>query len=324
MPISVGIPTCNRLDMLLECIESIFANDYRPIEVVVSDDAHDPQVSSALTRIDKPSGISVKYVPNTHGRGQAANVKNAIHHASSEMFILMHDDDYFVPHGIDRLAEAWNAHDGRVAAVYGWLYHVDKDRHVCQERTDLLREIRHRNMPSGAQPSPLWAALSLQVPQNGFMIRRSVANAMPIFDETQVGTIPIDYHFNINYALHCSGDFLLIHDYVSAYRQSSASVIRPTGLFKSDHHLHYLALTRVPVTTALERKARDLALLNASRRAIIGFAAVGDARQARQVLMRHFRHLRRWQDRVRLPLLVAMATLHLRIPAFLGAERYRR
>ena len=323
MPISVGIPTYNRLDMLLECIESIFANDYRPIEVVVSDDAHDPQVFSALTRIDKPSGISVKYVPNTNGKGQAANVKNALHHASNEMFILMHDDDYFLPHGIDHLAEAWNAHHGRVAAVYGWQYVVGTDRAVDRARTDYIQEWRLRKRPCGVQPSPLWAALRLQVPQNGVMLHRSVANTMPIFDENKVGQLPVDDHFNINYALHCHGDYILTHEYISAYRRSDISVIRPKGAFKPDGHLGYLALMRVPVTTELEKQARDFVLLYASRRAIIGFTAAGDARHARQVLMRAFRHQRRWKDRIRLPLLVAMSTLRLPIPAFLVAERRR-
>jgi glycosyltransferase involved in cell wall biosynthesis len=323
MPISVGIPTYNRLDMLVECIESVFSNDYRPIEIIVSDDAHDPLIPSILSQLRTPDGITIHYAPNRCGKGQAANVKNAIYNAKHELFILMHDDDYFVPSGIDSLVRAWQDHGGRAAAVYGRQIHVDHDGHLDLAHTKAHADRRFKNMPIGVQPSALWAALTFQMPNNGALIRRSVVASMPIFDEAQVGRIPVDHHFNINYALHCQGDFILIHDYVSAYRRSEVSVLRPSSTAKADGHLHYKALTRVPATSEFEKQALDVELKRASRRAIIGFAAAGDAREARRLLMRTLRCHRRWKDRIRLPLLVAMSTLRIRIPLFLAAEGRR-
>jgi GT2 family glycosyltransferase len=290
MVLSVCIPTYKRHDYLVECLQSVFASTVRPLEIVVSDDAHEAALEARFAALPVPDDVTLRYVANHRGRRQAANVHNAFAHATHELVVLMHDDDYFLPGGLDALWRAWQAAANDVDAVFGRRRIVDAAGRFQPKLTARGRRKWHFSEP-GLVSSNLWSALMLQFPANGMMLRRSVVLAAGVPLETEVGH-HTDLHFGIRYAFQATRPFLLIADEVSAYRHSSTSVRRSDGVFELDGHLDYTALEAIKPPGLLERAALQQALDRSAHEAILAFAARGERRRVLELFSRHWRRMR--------------------------------
>jgi glycosyltransferase involved in cell wall biosynthesis len=313
MAVSVCIPTYKRHDLLQECLETVFASSIRPLEVVVSDDAHEAELQHLLDTLPRPAGVELRYAANHLGRRQAANVRNAFEQASHEVVVLMHDDDYFLPGGLDALWRAWQANAERVDAVFGRQRVVHADGTLQAGRTQRWNA-QFRRLEPGFSPSNLWSALVQQFPMNGMMLRRSVALAAGVPPEAEVGH-HTDLHFGIRYALTATRPFLLIADEVSAYRWSPQSIRRSAGVYELDGDLDYAALAALEPRDALERAGKRHALNVASSWAVLALVAKGRRRAALEVFVRHLRGMRaRWPTRLKLALVLAGALVGLRWP----------
>ncbi len=311
MAVSVCIPTYKRHALLLHCVESAFASTIRPLEIVVSDDAHETELEERLAALTTPAGVTLRYVANHLGRRQAANVQNAFDNAAHELVVLMHDDDFFLPGGLDALWRAWQGAEDGVDAVFG------RQRLVAADGTALWRRSqrwnrKYRRTEPGPVRSTLWSALVQQFPMNGMMLRRSLALAAGVPREDEVGQ-HTDLHFAIRYARTAERPFLVIAAEVSAYRLSAQSIARPADVFNLDHHRNYATLERIEPRDDLERRAREHALDGAAGRAIVAFLAQGDRRKALEVFRRHWRRLRLPPAaRLKILVLVAGAALGIR------------
>jgi len=289
-PVSICIPTYQRPVFLKECVVSTFSAQIRPLEILVSDDAHDASVADMLAALAPPSGISVRYMANTAGRGQAANVNNLFKQASHERLILMHDDDFFLEGGIDALVAAWETQGGNVDAVYGRQCIADADGAIDWDATAINDRAYFKLEPSGEQRSPLWAALTQQFPNNSMLIRRSIAAAVGYPPESDVGYHPVDLAFNIAYANRCGRHFIFLHDYVAAYRRSPTSVARSTRRGRQeDGHLIYDWLLTIRPATDDEDAARSALLDRYAPGAVRGHLAFDRTQAAFGILRRHFR-----------------------------------
>lgn len=321
MALSVCIPTYNRPDLLIECITSVLASNIRPIEIVVSDDAHDADVATRLAALQLPHDVTLRYIPNQNEAGQAGNVRNAFEHATFERLVLMHDDDFFLPRGLDALCAAWDRCADDVDAVYGRISYVTAAGEYSDADTRRMNRNAKRNC-SGFPPSNLWAALVQQFPPNGMMLRRSVALAAGVPSEREVGVLPPDLHFGINYALASTRPFLLIEDYVSAYRKSEVSVGRPAGLLPLDGHLDYIRLESLEAKTPEEAEALENLRRRSARRAIFGFIAHGKVPEAREVFRKYYRTMGgSWRLRLRVRVAMTGAALGIKWPNWFLAQR---
>jgi glycosyltransferase involved in cell wall biosynthesis len=322
MSCSVCIPTFRRHELLMECVRSVFASTVRPLEIVVSDDAHEPALRTRLEALDVPEGIMLRYVVNARARGQAGNVQNAFEHARHERVVLIHDDDFFCPGGLDALHAAWEASADDVDAVFGRTRVVSADGSGLDERTRRHNAKYFRDAP-GRPSSNLWSALVQQFPYNGMMLRRSLAVAVGVPSETEVGKVPIDLHFGINYALATTRPFRLIDADVSVYRLSALSVARGHG-YPLDGHLSYQALKRLEprVATAAEAEALRQRLAGAAGPAILALLAAGRIAEARRVFDDHFATMRgSWRLRLKVLVVVAGSRLGIRWPHWILAQR---
>lgn len=91
--VSVGIPTRNRAPSLRRAVESVLAQDWEPLEVVISDNASTDETErlcEELARADR----RVRYVRHPENVGPVANFREALHHARGELFMWLADDDW--------------------------------------------------------------------------------------------------------------------------------------------------------------------------------------------------------------------------------------
>ena len=102
--VSIIIPTHNRKERLERALNSVLDQTWRPIEIVVVDDASDDDTPEYLSSLqDEYDSICV--LRNETSRGAAVSRNIAISHAHGEYITGLDDDDYWRPTRIERLME---------------------------------------------------------------------------------------------------------------------------------------------------------------------------------------------------------------------------
>jgi glycosyltransferase involved in cell wall biosynthesis len=119
--ISVYMPTYNRVNMAIHAIESVLAQDYPNIEMLVVDDASTDDTWQVLTTkyIDD---TRIRFFRQDTGQGACAARNRAIAAARGDFVTGIDDDDEFLP---QRLSSLYNAYDDKYSCVcsgYIWDY----------------------------------------------------------------------------------------------------------------------------------------------------------------------------------------------------------
>src|SRR5438067_7180843 len=123
---------------------------YPRVEVIVSDDADDPQTRTLVERIGGPR---VVYRPNARRFGVARNHWRAICAAQGSWVAILNHDDRWDPRFLNSVMAAVAAHPD---AVVGFCDHhvIDSEGSPRQERADALAARYHRSrLSSGRQRS---------------------------------------------------------------------------------------------------------------------------------------------------------------------------
>lgn len=314
MAVSVCIPTFRRADLLHKAIMSAFANDVRPLEIVVSDDDYHEDQAAAIMALPRPEGIAMRYVANRNAPGQSGNVNSAFSAASHERIVLMHDDDFFLEGGLDYLVEAWDSSPVCLDAVYGRQIVCDIDGRPQENLTQKrLQGFFKTDDYLGIIDETLWAALVLQFPCNGMMMRRDLALAVGYPSEKEVGRVHVDVIFGIKYAMKSQCPFLALGDFISGKRETPGSVLDRRFDYPIDCHLAYEALRDVKPNTELAREGLRLRRRRFAEMALWGYLHHDQPWKAAALCARHLRHLPGWRRRIRLSLYTAAACGGIRL-----------
>lgn len=94
--VSVGIPTYNRVDMLTRSVESVLAQDYCNLEVVISDNASTDETQAVCDEFRRRDG-RVRYIRQPTNLGLTANYAAVFTQARGEIYMALADDDWLDP-----------------------------------------------------------------------------------------------------------------------------------------------------------------------------------------------------------------------------------
>jgi glycosyltransferase involved in cell wall biosynthesis len=99
--VSVIVPTYNRAGLIEETLDSVAAQTYRPVELIVSDDASTDGTSGLVERWGgKGSLRSCRYLPLSSNSGKSAAVNAALGIATGEYVMILDSDDLLLPEAI--------------------------------------------------------------------------------------------------------------------------------------------------------------------------------------------------------------------------------
>lgn len=171
--ISVMIGVYNAEQYLAESIESVFAQTYRPLELIVVDDGSDDGSGDVACSY----GAALTYVRQENaGNGSARN--HAVRLASGEFFAFLDADDRFVPTKLAHQFAALDA-DPTLDIVFG---------HVREFVSPELSELQRATVrPPAPQPLP-WPAPNLML-----IRRESFARVGPFSESVRVG-VTVDWY----------------------------------------------------------------------------------------------------------------------------------
>jgi len=119
--VSVYMPTKNRLALLKQAIQSITAQSYPNIEILIVDDGSTDGTYQYLCDL-KNSMANLQVFRHEKSIGACAARNLAIKHAKGEFVTGLDDDDLFLPDRISSLIEAYDAKFAFVCSSMWWDY----------------------------------------------------------------------------------------------------------------------------------------------------------------------------------------------------------
>jgi glycosyltransferase involved in cell wall biosynthesis len=107
--VSICIPTFNGARFLQEALDSISAQTYRHIEVVISDDASVDNTLALVEQFNEFTNVPVQIIAHTPS-GIGANWNNSMRHARGDFIKFLFQDDVLNPSCIEQMIEVFMAH----------------------------------------------------------------------------------------------------------------------------------------------------------------------------------------------------------------------
>ncbi|MCO5191964.1 MAG: glycosyltransferase [Anaerolineae bacterium] len=93
--VSVIIPTYNRAHLLPEAIDSVLAQTFQDVEIIVADDGSTDTTAAVVAQY----GTQVRYVVGTHRGAAGAHARNlGLSYARGEFIGFLDSDDHWLPH----------------------------------------------------------------------------------------------------------------------------------------------------------------------------------------------------------------------------------
>jgi glycosyltransferase involved in cell wall biosynthesis len=170
--VNVLIGVYNAAPYLGEAIESVFAQSYRPLELIVVDDGS----TDGSGDVARAYGDALRYeFQERAGNGAARN--RAVSLASGELFAFLDADDRFLPDKLDRQWAVLEAQP-EVDAVFG---------HVREFVSPELTEDERLSVRPPSPPAP-WTAPNLM------LIRRDAFHRVGAFDEDLRVGVTVDWY----------------------------------------------------------------------------------------------------------------------------------
>jgi glycosyltransferase involved in cell wall biosynthesis len=170
--VTIGIPTYNRAKLLPRAVESALAQDYGPIDIVISDNASTDgtaEVCRELAARDE----RIRCMRHASNCGASANFRAVLQAARGELFMWLGDDDWIDHHYVSRCAAVLLADPAYSLVCGGDVYRAEGKPDRRGESLSLTQEAGASRLISYYR----------QVGMNGAfygLMRRSLIQRIPI------------------------------------------------------------------------------------------------------------------------------------------------
>jgi glycosyltransferase involved in cell wall biosynthesis len=105
--ISVCVPTFNRAPLLRGCLDSLIAQTFRDIEILVSDNCSPDDTEAVVKSLTDPR---IRYIRNSENIGFVRNINSIVSQATGDYVVVAHDDDVYLPEFLRREADLLDEH----------------------------------------------------------------------------------------------------------------------------------------------------------------------------------------------------------------------
>ena len=174
--ISVVIPTYNRASLITDALESVYAQNYRPIELIVVDDGSTDETKTVVKQwkaTHTNDNFEVQFIRQQNQGGNPAR-NNGIEHACGKYIAFLDSDDAWHPEKLTKQLSCFD--DPEVGGVYCGVQHMDFT-------TGKTLEPNKRSYPEG------WLLRSILIRDitaqtSAYIIRKDVFKKVGQFDIT--------------------------------------------------------------------------------------------------------------------------------------------
>ncbi|HTR15957.1 MAG TPA: glycosyltransferase family 2 protein [Acetobacteraceae bacterium] len=227
--VTICIPTFRRPSLVLHCIHSCLIQDYRPLEIDISDNSPTDETRDLVATISPPEGVTIRYWRNIPPTGPNENFRKLFTEARAPRLVLMNDDDVLLPGAVRAMSDAFSlAQD--VVITYGLEQIINEMGELLPDATAQINRFYLRTPDrAGLRRDLLVCAFWRQVPHVGFMVLTEVARRIGIRDRSEVG-LAVDIDFTIRLAQAYRGNALVFLDRPTVQSRGSAVTLNQTSL----------------------------------------------------------------------------------------------
>jgi glycosyltransferase involved in cell wall biosynthesis len=226
--ITICIPTYRRPSMLVHCLYSCLMQDYRPLEIDISDNSPNDDTRTLVESLTLPEGISLRYWRNSPSIGPVENQKKLFAAARGRRFVWMNDDDVLAPGAVSAMAASFDwAPD--VIASYGIEQVINPAGEVLPD-VSARWNAEHKQLPecTGLRRDLLVCAFWKQMPHVGFMVLTEAARKVGVRDRLEVG-LAADTDFAIRLGQTYKGSAHVFIDRVTIQTRLEPSTLSRTS-----------------------------------------------------------------------------------------------
>jgi len=181
--ISICIPAYQKPEFVVRAIESVVKQDYKNVEIIISDDSPTQDIKIAIQPYI--SEVTIKYYHNQPALRSPINWNNALDKASGDFYMLLHQDDWF------EKADALSTY------MSAFRQHPNVDFVFCKNtavqpdgQTLTLQAIEGLLKNMASRPNHLLRANVIGPPSNT-MLRNTVKVR---YDESYIWLVDVDYY----------------------------------------------------------------------------------------------------------------------------------
>lgn len=225
--VSVIIPTRDRPELLEEALESVDAQTYDPIEVVVVDGST-PPLSEAFIEASLGENRSVVYRRGPR-RGAAAARNAGIRSAAGDYLSFLDDDDRWLPSKVERQVERLTSVARSIGIVYTGQRSIDEEGRTIAVSSPRTRGEVTEALLRGARMTPF----------SSVMVRTDLAEAAGLLDEELPVWEDLDWYIRLSRhgEVDCIDDALTVrrmadHDQLTDQFETIRDVAYPRFIAK--------------------------------------------------------------------------------------------
>lgn len=143
---TIVVPVYNREHLIRRCLDSIFAQSYRPLRVIVVDNDSSDSTRSEVEKWisihkDSDEGFSIQLL-NDCRRGAAHARQTGLEHSDTERIMFFDSDDVMRPHAVAAIMKAWDKNPAADAVAWPLIVHGKKGDRITHSISGNLLE-RH-------------------------------------------------------------------------------------------------------------------------------------------------------------------------------------
>jgi hypothetical protein len=210
--------------MLLHCLHTCLIQDYRPLEIDVSDNSPNDDTRALVEALTLPEGISIRYWRNIPSIGPVENQKKLFANARGRRFVWMNDDDLLVRGAVSAMAAAFESASD-VVVSYGIEQVINPGGEVLPD-VSARWNTEHKQLAehTGLRRDLLVCAFWKQMPHVGFLVLTEAARKVGIRDRSEVG-LAVDTDFAIRLGQTYKGSAHVFLDQVTVQTRLEPSTL---------------------------------------------------------------------------------------------------
>jgi glycosyltransferase involved in cell wall biosynthesis len=213
--VTVLVPTYNRSSFVRHAVESVLAQDFDDVCVVVVDDASTDDTAAVVASFADPR---VQYRRQPHNLGWHGNCNSAFEGVTSEFVTWLGDDDSMLPGALSRAVRVMDDR-GSVGIAHAAFNYVSSDGDVIAAGANLTRDLSVDTFETGATYLRKAMRYGTRICTSTALVRTAAVTGTP-FDPEEGPTadaglwmriaLSWDVHFlaqaGLNYRLHQGSD----------------------------------------------------------------------------------------------------------------------
>lgn len=250
--VSLCVPTYNSEKYLAECLDSLLAQDYDNLEIIVSDNASTDATVEILTSYAERGAIKINLQPSNVGAG--ANFNRLIELAQGELIAIYHSDDLYSPEIVSASVAELVAKPE--VGLVGTMAAVINSSGTQIANYYLPRSLQKRSRSDFSFDELMLGACSLRGYQ-GFlvtpsvMVRRALYEELGLFDQVHF-RCACDYEMWLRLATRCRVAVIdrplmsyRIHQTQGSQHEVRTNIELPDLLIVLDHYLERVSASKV-------------------------------------------------------------------------------